>query len=58
MPLMQPGEGCQQSLAHVSADRGRRLAPADQLRPIEIDRNDLGEGTAEIDEESETGHGN
>ena len=53
---MQSGKGRQQSFAHVGPDGGRRLAPADQLRRIEIHRNHLGEGAAEIDEKGEGRH--
>lgn len=53
---MQSGEGAQQPLPHVGAHSGRRLASADQARVIEIDRDKLGKGAAEIDEQSEGRH--
>jgi hypothetical protein len=58
MTLMQRDQRAQQSLAHVRAHRGRRLALAEELRCIKIDSDKLGKGTAEIDEQGEATQGN
>src|SRR5688572_4111997 len=54
--LMQTSESFEQTVAHVGADSRRRLAPADQLRRIKVDRNEFSEGAAKINQESEGRH--
>jgi hypothetical protein len=56
MPFMQQRQRLQQTLAHISTDSGRRLAPADQPRRFEIYGAQLGEGAAEVNEKSERRH--
>jgi hypothetical protein len=58
MTLMQRDQRLHQSFAHVPADCGRRLALAEKSQIIEIDSDELGKGTAEIDQEGEASQGN
>jgi hypothetical protein len=53
---MQRAQRVQEPFTDVGSDGGRRLAAAKQLRRIEIDGNELREGAAEIDKQSDRCH--
>jgi hypothetical protein len=53
---VQYGQGLEQSLTDVGQHRARNLAPTHYLRCIKVNRDDFGEGTAEVDEENKGRH--
>jgi hypothetical protein len=53
MVFVQSDERLQQPVAHVGAHRRGSLASTHQMRGIQIDGDDFGEGAAEVDENSQ-----
>ena len=54
--LRQQREGLFEADGDISVDRRRHLHPAEELFGLQVEGHQLGEGTAEIDEEPDVAH--